>query len=342
MAARGLGCTMLKRCTGDSNMLTRREILKGAGAAAAALLLRGGESVFASASQPATPVNVDVPKDACDCHTHIFGDPRRFPYFSGRVYTPESASIAEMRSLHRALHTGRVVIVQPSVYGTDNSCTLDAIKELGPGARGIAAVDEKISDAMLDEMHQGGIRGIRINLETAGQFDPAVAQRRLHAAMERIKNRRDWHIEIYTRLSVIEAIHEQVQASPVPVSFDHFGGAQAALGVKQPGFDVLLSLLRSGKTYVKISAPYRSSKEAPDYADVAPLAKALIAANLERVIWGSDWPHPAQIPGKKVAEITPLYQIDDGRDLNMVATWAPDPMLRKTILVGNPAKLYGF
>lgn len=323
-------------------MLSRRDLLMGAGGAAAALLLQRGAPAFAKASQPATPVNFDVPKGACDCHTHIFGDPQRFPYFSARVYTPEPASIAEMRSLHRALHTDRVVIVQPSVYGTDNSCTIDAIKQLGPGARGIAAVDDKISDAMLEEMHQRGIRGIRINLETAGQFDPELAHKRLQAAIEKIRNRREWHIEIYTRLSVIEAIHDQVMNSPVPVSFDHFGGAQAALGVKQPGCDVLLSLLKSGKVYVKISAPYRSSKFSPDYPDVAPLAKALIGANPRRIIWGTDWPHPAQIPGKKATEITPLYQIDDGRDLNMVAMWAPDAALRRTILVDNPAKLYGF
>ena len=322
-------------------MLSRRELLIAAGAAGVALMSHE-KSAFAKAAQPATPVDFDVPKGASDCHTHIFGDPQRFPFFSGRVYTPESASIPEMRSLHRALHTDRVVIVQPSVYGTDNSCTLDAIKHLGSGARGIAAIDEKTSDAMLDEMHQGGIRGIRINLETSGQFDPAVARKRLQAAMDRAKDRRGWHIELYTRLSVIEAIHDQVMSSPVPVSFDHFGGAQAALGVQQPGFDSLLGLLKSGKSYVKISAPYRCSKLAPDYPDAAPLAKAFISANPERIIWGTDWPHPQQIPGRPPVEITPLYQIDDGRDLNMVALWAPDPALRKTILVDNPAKLYGF
>lgn len=323
-------------------MLSRRDVLIGAGLASVAILARRATTAFASASQPNTPVNFDVPKGACDCHTHIFGDPRRFPYTAGRVYTPESASIAEMRSLHRALHTDRVVIVQPSVYGTDNSCTLDAIKQLSPGARGIAAIGEDTSESALDEMHKTGIRGIRINLETAGQFDPSVARRRLQTAVERIKGRHDWHIEVYTRLSVIEAIREQVMMSPVMISFDHFGGAQAALGVKQPGFDVLLNLVKSGKAYVKISAPYRSSKLGPDYPDVAPLAKALIAANPQRIIWGTDWPHPAQIPGRRPEEITPLYQIDDGRDLNMVAQWAPDTDLRKTILVDNPAKLYAF
>ncbi len=322
-------------------MLSRRKALIAAGAAGIAAIFDRYAPLHASASQPSTPVDFDVPRGACDCHTHIFGDPQKFPWAAGRVYTPESASIVEMRSLHRALHTDRVVIVQPTVYGTDNSCTLDAVKQLGPGARAIVAIDEKISDADLDRMHQGGARGIRLNLETAGQFDPAVAHQRLEKAIGRAKNRRDWHIEIYTRLTVIEAIKDQVLASPVPVSFDHFGGAQGALGISQPGFETLCSLLKSGKAYVKVSAPYRSSKQAPGYADAAPLAKAFIAANAERVIWGTDWPHPQQIPGRPASEITPLYQIDDGRDLNMVALWAPDPAVRKKILVDNPAKLYG-
>ena len=322
-------------------MLSRRKALIAAGAAGIAAIFDRYAPLHASASQPSTPVDFDVPRGACDCHTHIFGDPQKFPWAAGRVYTPESASIVEMRSLHRALHTDRVVIVQPTVYGTDNSCTLDAVKQLGPGARAIVAIDEKISDADLDRMHQGGARGIRLNLETAGQFDPAVAHQRLEKAIGRAKNRRDWHIEIYTRLTVIEAIKDQVLASPVPVSFDHFGGAQGALGISQPGFETLCSLLKSGKAYVKVSAPYRSSKQAPGYADAAPLAKAFIAANAERVIWGTNWPHPQQIPGRPASEITPLYQIDDGRDLNLVALWAPDPAVRKKILVDNPAKLYG-
>jgi predicted TIM-barrel fold metal-dependent hydrolase len=296
--------------------------------------------VFASAAQPSTPVNFKVPAGACDCHTHIFGDPQKYPFATPRVYTPESASVEEMRSLHRALHTPRVVIVQPTVYGTDDACTIDAVKQQAPHARGIIALAENTSDADLDEMHRGGIRGIRINLETGGQADPEVARQRVKTASERIKGR-PWHIELYTRLSVIEAIKDQVMASPVPISFDHFGGAQGPAGVSQPGFDTLLSLVHSGKAYVKVSAPYRSSKQAPDYPDVTPLAKALIAANPHRITWGSDWPHPAQIPGRPITEITPLYQIDDGRDLNQLATWASAAQL-KLILAENPARLYGF
>ena len=270
-----------------------------------------------------------------------FGDPRRFPFWSSRAYTPEPASVEEMRVLHRALHTDRVVVVNPSVYGTDNSCTLDAVKQLGSSARAIAVIDDKTPEAALDEMDRAGVRGIRINLGTSGQADPAVARQRLQAGVERIKGRKHWHIQVYARLSVIEGAVDLIKAAPMPVVFDHFGGAKAALGVAQPGFETLLKLLRSGKAYVKISGAYRSSTLAPDYPDVVPLAKALIAANPQRVLWGTDWPHPSQVPGRRM-EVSPLLQIDDGRLFNQLAVWAPEAALRTTILVENPTKLYGF
>jgi predicted TIM-barrel fold metal-dependent hydrolase len=323
-------------------MLSRRNLLIGAGAAGVAALARPFTSVFASAAQPKTPVNFKVPSGACDCHTHIFGDPQKFPYTSPRVYTPESASVEEMRSLHNALHIQRVVIVQATVYGTDNACTLDAVKQLAPDARGIIGLGDNVSEADLDEMHRGGIRGIRINLETRGQVDPEMARQRVQAAIERLKTRPKWHIEIYTRLSVIEALKDQIASSPVPISFDHFGGAQGPLGVDQPGFATLLNLVHTGKAYVKVSAPYRSSKQAPDYPDATPLAKALIGANPHRITWGSDWPHPAQIPGRAFTEITPLYQIDDGRDLNQLASWTSNHAELELVLTKNPARLYGF
>ena len=323
-------------------MPSRRDILIAAATAGAAALVRPFASVLAAAPQPGTPVKFSVPKDACDCHTHIFGDPQRFPYAASRVYTPEPATIDEMRNLHRFLRTDRVVIVHPSVYGTDNSCTLDAIKQLAPNARAIAVIDDKTPDSALDEMHRAGVRGIRINLETLGQSDPAAARQRLQTAIDRIKARTSWHLEVYTRLSVIEAMADIVALAPVPIVFDHFGGAKAALGTQQPGFDTLVKLVQGGNAYVKISAAYRSSTQAPDYPDVAPLAKALIAANPQRILWGTDWPHPSQVPGRPPAEISPLFQIDDGRLFNQFALWAPGRSQRKTILVDNPAKLYDF
>ena len=322
-------------------MPTRRDILIGAGIGGAAILAVRVRSAFAVAPQPTTPVNFDVPRDACDCHNHIF-DPRRFPFFAGRTYTPEPAGIAELEKVHRALHVDRTLIVQPSVYGTDNSCALDAIRRIGRSARGVAVIDDKITDAQLDAMHETEIRGIRLNLETGGEENAAGAGRRFRDASERMKRRNHWHVQIYTRPSIIAAIDDEVAASPVPVVFDHFGGAQAALGPNQPGFDALLRLVQSGKAYVKLSAAYRASKLPPDYPDVAPLARALVAANPERMLWGTDWPHPDTTSGRPADQVTPLYQIDDGRLFNLFATWVPDVALRQTILVDNPARLYGF
>jgi predicted TIM-barrel fold metal-dependent hydrolase len=321
-------------------MLTRRSILL---ASIAAGVTMPNRTVLATAAQPSTPVNFDVPAGACDCHTHIHGDPEKFPFFSGRVYTPELASPEEMSALHKALHIERVVIVTPSVYGTDNSATLFGMKARGATARGVAVIDDKTQEGDLDAMGKAGIRGIRLNLATGGVSDPAVGRPRFQAAVERVKNR-GWHIQLFTSLAMISAIKDLVAASPVPVVFDHFGGAQAALGPEQPGFSDLLELVKSGKAYVKISGAYRASKLGPDYADAAPLARALIAANSDRIVWGTDWPHPDSVtpPGKKPSDVTPLFQIDDGRLLNQLPAWAPEASIRKKILVDNPAQLYGF
>jgi predicted TIM-barrel fold metal-dependent hydrolase len=321
-------------------MLTRRSILL---ASIAAGVTMPNRTVLATAAQPSTPVNFDVPAGACDCHTHIHGDPEKFPFFSGRVYTPELASPEEMSALHKALHIERVVIVTPSVYGTDNSATLFGMKARGATARGVAVIDDKTPEGDLDAMAKAGIRGIRLNLATGGVSDPAVGRPRFQAAVERVKNR-GWHIQLFTSLAMISAIKDLVAASPVPVVFDHFGGAQAALGPEQPGFSDLLELVKSGKAYVKISGAYRASKLGPDYADAAPLARALIAANSDRIVWGTDWPHPDSVtpPGKKPSDVTPLFQIDDGRLLNQLPAWAPEASIRKKILVDNPTQLYGF
>jgi hypothetical protein len=157
----------------ETTMLNRRHLLLASIAAGVAMRNR---TALANAAQPATPVNFDVPAGACDCHTHIHGDPEKFPFFAGRVYTPEPASPEEMAALHKALHIERVVIVTPSVYGTDNSATLFGMKARGNTARGVAVIDDKTKDSDLDAMGQAGIRGIRINLATGGVSDPNVAR----------------------------------------------------------------------------------------------------------------------------------------------------------------------
>jgi predicted TIM-barrel fold metal-dependent hydrolase len=322
------------------DMLTRRNLFERA--AAAGLLLRA-RSADAKASQPTAHVNFAVPPDACDCHTHIYGDRSRFPLSPGRVYTPETALPEEMKTLHRALHMRRVVIVTPSVYGTNNSATLYGMSARGKNARGVAVIDDQTPESDLDAMDRAGVCGIRINSATAGTNDPALVGRRFRAAADRLK-RRNWHIQLYTNLAVISAIQDLVKTSPVPVVFDHFGGAQASRGLEQAGFADLVELVRSGKAYVKISGAYRASTLGPDYPDVAPFARALIAANADRILWGSDWPHPntTASTAHRATDVTPFMQVDDARLLNLLAVWVPEATVRKKILVDNPVRLYRF
>jgi predicted TIM-barrel fold metal-dependent hydrolase len=315
-------------------MLTRRELMVGAIAAGTLLHTRLG---FAKASQPTTPVNFDVPGGACDCHTHIHGDPAKFPWFAGRTYTPEMALPEEMAALHKAIHIQRVVIVTPSVYGADNSATIYGMKARGKDARGVAVIDDKTTDADIDNLVRLGFKGIRLNLSTAGINDPNVARQRFLAAAERVKNR-NWHIQLNTTLPVIAAMKDALAASPVPLVFDHYGNANEELGVKQPGFSDLVDLVRSGKAYVKISVTAGPRK---NYGYFTPLAQMLIAANVDRIVWGTNWPHPNSAGGS-TTKVSPLWQVDDGLVLNLLPVWAPDAAVRKKILVDNPAKLYGF
>ena len=317
-------------------MITRREFMVGAIAAGVLLYTRTGD---AKPSQPATPVNFDVPAGACDCHTHIHY-PEKFPFYPGRVYTPEAAMPDEMSRLHRALHIQRVVIVSPSVYGTDNSCATYGIKARGKDARGVAVIDDKTTEKEISALAKAGFKGVRLNLHTVGTHDPSVAARQFQNAANRVKSR-NWHVQLNTSLSVVAALKNEFAASPVPIVFDHFCNAKTELGVNQPGFTDLLDLVRSGKAYVKISITAGPRK---DYSDFTPLAKALISANPDRIVWATNWPHPNSVtpPGRKPTELTPLFQVDDGLTLNLLPVWEPDAAVRKKILVDNPARLYEF
>ena len=315
-------------------MITRRDILASAAAAGTLLYTRCG---FARASQPATAVNFDVPAGACDCHTHIHGDPVAYPWFPGRTYTPEMALPDEMSALHRALKIQRVVIVTPSVYGPDNSATIYGMKARGNDARGVAVIDDKTTDAELDRLASLGFKGIRLNLSTAGVSDPKVIRERFLAAAERVKSR-NWHIQLNTTLPVIAALKDTLAASPVLLVFDHYGNANEELGTQQPGFAELVELVRSGKAYVKISV---TAGPRQNYGYFTPLAQMLIAANVDRILWGTNWPHPNSAGGS-TERVTPLWPVDDGLVLNLLPAWAPDAAVRKKILVDNPARLYGF
>jgi predicted TIM-barrel fold metal-dependent hydrolase len=320
-------------------MLTRRDFMVCTVAAGAGALMYP-QFGFTKASQPGTAVNFDVPAGACDCHTHIHGDTTQFPFFAGRVYTPEMALPEEMAALHKALRMQRVVIVTPSVYGIDNSATSYGMKARGNDARGVAVIGDKTTDAEIDNLARLGYKGIRLNLATGGTKDPSEGRRRFLAAAERVKSR-NWHIQINTTLPMIAAMKDTLAASPVPLVFDHYGNAKEELGVQQPGFSDMVDLVRSGKAYVKISV---TAGPRENYGYFTPLAQMLIAANVDRILWGTNWPHPNSTtpPGRKPTDLTPLWKVDDGLVLNLLPVWAPDAATRKKILVDNPAKLYGF
>jgi predicted TIM-barrel fold metal-dependent hydrolase len=215
---------------------------------------------------------LQVPPGACDCHVHIFGRPTRFPLARDRAYTPPEASIEELLALQEALGFERVVIVQPSVYGTDNSCTLDALHRLGPRARGVTVIDSRTSQEELGLMKSAGVRGVRVNLQTGGTDDPAFIEN----AAARIASL-GWHVQTFTRISLLR----RLKPLPVLLVVDHFGLPQSMDDVRY-----LASLLREGNTYVKLSGPHRLPM------DPGPVVRALLEANPERCVWGSDWPHP--------------------------------------------------
>jgi len=317
-------------------MLTRRGMLHAAGATGASFV--SGRAA-AAPSTVKTPVGFAVPPGACDCHVHVFSDPRKFPFAPERVYTPPQASVDHLSALQTALGFERVVIVTPSVYGLDNACTLDGIRQLGDRARGVAVIDRSTPAGVLDELASGGFKGARLNLETVGQANPDAIRRLISSVADAVRQR-NWHLQFNTRMSVIEAIKDDLAGLGIPIVFDHFGRAQAALGSSQPGFGALLELVKAGQAYVKISAAYRSSQKTPDFPDVTPIAQAIVAANPDRVVWGTNWPHPGR--GTSATAIAPPYPADDGLMLNLLARWVPDAAIRKKILVDNPARLYGF
>jgi predicted TIM-barrel fold metal-dependent hydrolase len=232
--------------------------------------------------------------------------------------------------------------VHPSPYAADNSCLLWALRTIGASARGVAVIDDQTATAALTEMHQAGVRGTRLNLETVGQNDPSVGQKQLLRTAKQVAPF-GWHIQMYTNLGVIDGMHDTIMQAATTVVIDHFGRLNAAAGLKQPGFDALLSLVRSGKVYVKLSAAYRVS-EAADYADLNPFAQALIDANPERMVWGTDWPHPFPPKGqvRKPEVIERFHHEDNQAALKRVVRWAGSAERARKILVDNPARLYDF
>ncbi len=282
-----------------------------------------------------------LPAGACDSHTHVFLDPRAYPWSPARRYTPPPAPIEALAAWHDALGIARVVVVQPSVYAADNAATLQALRVLGPErARGVAVLDAAATDAELQAMHALGVRGVRVNLEIDRASDAAEATAQLRETAARVAPL-GWHVQVYANLPLLAACQSVLRALPVSVVLDHYAGAHASGGPDQPGLHAVLALVAEGRAYVKLSAPYRLSAAA-GHADMAPIARAFIAAGPDRMLWGSDWPHPQPGSRPHPHDISPPFAVDSAQVLAALRAWTPDARTFDRILADNPARLYGF
>lgn len=284
--------------------------------------------------------DVAIPPGACDCHVHLFGPPERFPFAPDRVYTPGSADETALLALHDRLGISRVVLVQPSPYGTDNSRLLAGLARLGSRARAVAVVAPAASDDDLARLSQAGVRGLRLNVDTKGVVDPEAVWASLREEAARCA-RLGWHVQVLTRLSVISALEHRLAALPAPLVIDHFGRPDLGQGVDQPGFAALLRLVRTGHSWVKLSSIGRLC--GTDQDRIAPFVRALVEAGADRLVWGSDWPHTGGgRGGRSAAEIEPFADVDDAKSLAALARAVGDAGTLRRILVDNPARLYGF
>lgn len=277
---------------------------------------------------------------ASDCHVHIIGPQAKYPMVPNRPYTPPEATVAQLKAMHARLGITRTVLVQPSFYGTDNSCMLDALAQLGDSARGIAVIDLKTPDAALRDMDKKGVRGVRINLESAGNRDTKAAAQMLMAFGKKVAPL-NWHVQIFTVAPVIDKLVDTIIDMPVPVVIDHFGMPGGPNGIDFHGAQAVVDLVHARKAWVKLSAAYRFSKD-PLSDQVKQLAQTLIYAGRDHMLWATDWPHTQNIPGHPATQVTPFSKIDDAAWLKALTTWYPDETTRRMILVDNPAKLYRF
>jgi D-galactarolactone isomerase len=307
----------------------RRAFLQAAGSAAVAA---GGTMVASAAQAQQVPwssgseaPSVKAPANACDCHMHIYDG--RFPAAPYATLKPAAARVDDYRLLQRRLGTARNVVVTPSTYGTDNRCTLDALARFGDGARGVAVVDTGVTDQELRRLHDLGIRGIRFNLVQAGATTVAM----LEPLSQRV-NALGWHVQIHMLGDGIVEIAALLQRLPSPIIFDHLGRLPQPAGIDHPAFGVITRLIDKGRTWVKLSGAYIDSKLGPPgYADTGKVAQAYVKAAPERLVWGSDWPHPTQ-----------QDKPDDAILFDLLGAWAPDDATRRRILVESPSVFYGF
>jgi predicted TIM-barrel fold metal-dependent hydrolase len=307
----------------------RRTHLKLLGAAAAGLIMQSGESASQEApwSSGTEKPRTKAPPNATDCHHHIYD--KRFPASPTATLLPPDASVADYRKLQERLGTTRNVVVQPSTYGIDNRLLLESLATFGPTARGVVMLDAAVTVDELKQLNDKGVRGVRFGTRLPG----GASMEDMKPVARKIADL-GWHIQLVSDGERIIEWKEVLQSLPTPVVFDHMGHLPEPEGANHAGFRVIAELIEKHGAWVKLTGAYILSKVGPPtYADRTALAKAFVKLAPERLVWGTDWPHPTS-----KADAKP----DDAVLFDLLSDWAFDESLRKRILVDNPAKLYGF
>lgn len=283
---------------------------------------------------PPSKPKIPTPPNACDCHNHVFGPASKFPYAEDRSYTPPDAPVEKYLAMLDTVGFARGALVQASAHGSDNSAMLDALGAHPDRLRGVAVADEHVPVAELKRWHAIGVRGLRFNhYFRGGQLHyrggvPLSAAKALAPAMKDL----GWHLQLWIDCKDLPDTIPTLKEIGLPVVIDHMGRTDARAGAGTPGFQSLVKLVGDGGCWVKLSGAHRLSNNAPDYPEARPFHEMLVRANPERLVWGSDWPHP-RIEGDMP---------DAGKLLDLFNEWTPDAATRKRILADNPAKLYGF
>ncbi|MCJ0762584.1 amidohydrolase family protein [Variovorax terrae] len=275
-----------------------------------------------------TPPAFGMPAGACDAHVHVFGPAEPYPHVPQPHYTLPDGNLRQLQAMCGALDLQRFVIVQPSFYGTDNRCMLDALDAAGDMARGVAMVDDDVSDEALQTMHARGVRALRLDLFLRASLPLAERVAYIQRSIRRVQPL-GWHVQFYTPGWVVRELIPYIADFEVDFVVDHMGYMLESDGLTRADFDQLVEAMQRGRGWMKLSGPYRVAKDL-NYAKLQPLAETIIAALPGRVIWGSDWPH------------IPEGGRDTGELLNLLAAWAPDAAVREQILSANPARLFGW
>jgi len=273
-----------------------------------------------------------LPAGATDTHAHICGPKSQYAYFSERVYTPPDCLLPAYSHMLKTLGVERAVLVQPSVYGTDNTAMLDAMKIAGKSFRGVSVVADYISESELKRLHEAGVRGVRVNIVDVPNRKPGtLPMEALKKLAQKVKPF-GWHMEFLAHVDEFPDLDNMLDGFPVDTVYGHLGYMKTDKGIAHPGFQALLRLMKAGKAWVKLTGPYRISLQTMPHADTDVYAHELIKAAPQQVVWGSDWPH-VMVKGAMP---------NDGDICDLLGNWVLDANVRKQVLADNPARLYGF